>query len=153
MGLLLEILEEIRRECIKEEGFTTEVAMDRVLVLRRIEALVRTHARHLVSLIRKEQLLMTPEYLETLPMFDETEEMEWLRDMNQLVRIRDPAKRRRKYTDDLEPLFQNDLLGRILAAVNGDTWLERRLGIPCATSRGLHAKHLLHLEWRPWVNP
>jgi hypothetical protein len=34
----LDILEEIRRKCIKEEGFTTRMAMDRVLVLRRIEA-------------------------------------------------------------------------------------------------------------------
>jgi hypothetical protein len=56
----LDILEEIRRKCIKEEGFTTRAAMDRVLVLRRIEARVRTHARHLVSLIREEQLLMIP---------------------------------------------------------------------------------------------
>jgi hypothetical protein len=71
--------------------------------------------------IREAQLLMTPEYLENLPMFDETEEVEWLRDMNQLIRIRDPAKKRRTYTDDLEPLFQNDLLGRVLVAVNGDT--------------------------------
>jgi hypothetical protein len=90
----------------------------------------------LVSLIREEQLLMTPEYLENLPMFNETEEMEWLRDMGQLVRISEPAKGRRTYTDDLEPLFQNDPLGRYLAAVNGETWLERRLGIPCATARG-----------------
>jgi hypothetical protein len=73
--------------------------------------------------------------------------------MSQLVRIRDPAKRRGTYTDDSEPLFQNDLLGRILAAVNGDTRLVRRLGIPCATSRRWHDKHLLHPKWRPWVNP
>jgi hypothetical protein len=84
---------------------------------------------------------MTREYLEILPMFDETEEMEWLRDMNQLIRIRYQAKGWRSYTDDLEPLFQNDLLGRILAAVNGNTWLERRLAIPCATSRGWRDKH------------
>jgi hypothetical protein len=44
-------------------------------------------------------------------------------------------------------------MGRILAAVNGDTWLERRLGIPCATSRGWHDKHLLHPEWLPFVKP
>jgi hypothetical protein len=104
-GRRLDILEEIRRKCIEEEGFTTRVAMDRVLVLRRIEALVRTHARHLVSLIREEQLLMTLEYPENLPMFDQTEEMEWTREMNQLVRIRDRAKRRRTYMDDLEPLY------------------------------------------------
>jgi hypothetical protein len=70
-GRLLDIPEGIRRECMNEEGFTTEVAMDRVLVLRRIEALVRTQARHLVSRTRGEQLLVTPEYLENSPMFDE----------------------------------------------------------------------------------
>jgi hypothetical protein len=32
---LLDILEGVRRECMREEGFTTEVAMDRVLILRR----------------------------------------------------------------------------------------------------------------------
>jgi hypothetical protein len=72
--------------------------------------------------------------------------------MNILIGIRDPAKNRRTFTDHLEPLFQNGLLEKILAAVNGDTWLERRLGIPYATSRGWHDKHLLHPEWRPWVN-
>jgi hypothetical protein len=92
MGGLPDILEGMRRECMEEEGLRTERAMDRVLILRRIEALVRTHARRLVSVIREEQLLMTPECLENLPMCDETEEMEWLREMDQLIRIRDPAK-------------------------------------------------------------
>jgi hypothetical protein len=36
-------------------------------ILRRIEALVRTFARRLVSVIREAQLLMTPEYLVKLP--------------------------------------------------------------------------------------
>jgi hypothetical protein len=38
-------------------------------------------------------------------MFDETEEMGWMGKMNGLVRQRDLAKKRRIYTDDLEPLF------------------------------------------------
>jgi hypothetical protein len=55
--------------------------------------------------------------------------MGWLREHERLVRIRDPAKGWRTYTGDLGPVFQNDLLGRILAAVNGDTGVERRLGM------------------------
>jgi hypothetical protein len=66
------ILGAIRRECLKEEGFTTKAALDRVSILRRIEALLRTHARRLASRIREEQLLMTPDYLPNLPMFHET---------------------------------------------------------------------------------
>jgi hypothetical protein len=56
---------------MKEEGFATEVAMDPGLILRRKEALARTHTRCLVSVIREAQLLITPEYLENLPMFDD----------------------------------------------------------------------------------
>jgi hypothetical protein len=37
---------------------------------------VGTHARHMVSRIREEERLKPPEYLENLPIFDETEEMD-----------------------------------------------------------------------------
>jgi hypothetical protein len=56
-----------------------------------------TRVRHLVSRKRVKQPLTTPEYLESLPMFDETEEMKYLRQVNLLVRIQDPAKKRTTY--------------------------------------------------------
>jgi hypothetical protein len=107
---LLGIHEAIRRECLMEEVLTTEAAMDRAIFLRRIEALVRTHARHPVPRIRdrEQQRSMTPDYLENLPVFDEREAKEWMGEMNGMLRIRDPARNRRTYTEDLEPLFQND---------------------------------------------
>jgi hypothetical protein len=124
---LLGILEAIRRECLMEEVLTTEAAMDRAIFLRRIEALVRTRARHPVPRIRdrEQQRSMTPDYLENLPVFDETDAKEWMGEMNGMLRIRDPARNRRTHTDDFEPLFQNDSLGRILSALRGDVWLER----------------------------
>jgi hypothetical protein len=99
-----------------------------------------------------EQLLMTPEYLEDLLMFDETEEMEWIGAMNGMLRIRDPVRKGRTCAADLEPLFQNDRCGGILAAVNGHTWLEGRLGIPGATSREWHDKHRVCRAWSPWID-
>jgi hypothetical protein len=49
-------VEAVRRECLMEEGFTSEVAMDRALILRRREALVGSHAGDLESRIREEEL-------------------------------------------------------------------------------------------------
>jgi hypothetical protein len=48
--------EAVRWECLREEGFTTEVAIDRASILRRREALVGSHARHIASRIREEEL-------------------------------------------------------------------------------------------------
>jgi hypothetical protein len=56
-----DILEERRTECKEEEGLRIDVSMDRALVLRSIEALVRAHVRHLASGIKEEQLLVAPE--------------------------------------------------------------------------------------------
>jgi hypothetical protein len=56
-----DILEARRRECKEEEWLRMDVAMDRALVLRSTEALVRAHVRHLSSGIKEEKLLVTPE--------------------------------------------------------------------------------------------
>jgi hypothetical protein len=45
----------MRRECRREDVFTTEEAMEQVLVRRRIEAMVRADVRRLASQIREEQ--------------------------------------------------------------------------------------------------
>jgi hypothetical protein len=42
----------------------------------------RGHAGYLVSRVREERGIMTCEYLETLPVFDETEEMERVQEMS-----------------------------------------------------------------------
>jgi hypothetical protein len=60
---------------------------------------VRTHARQLVSRIKGEQLISTPESLKDLQMFDETEEMERIGAMNGVQRIRDPARERKSLRD------------------------------------------------------
>jgi hypothetical protein len=72
------IMEAMRRQCLTQEGSTTDTAVDRVFILMRREAFVRKHSRHMVSRMGEEHLLMTPEHTDDLPLLDEMEDLEWL---------------------------------------------------------------------------
>jgi hypothetical protein len=48
---------------------------------------------NIVSPKRKEATLVTPEHLENVPIFDETEEMERMPERNGILIIREPAKK------------------------------------------------------------
>ena len=114
---------------------------------------MRNHRRWILGRIREEQDKIAPEYMETVPVFDQSEEQEWMTEVQQMRRIKSPSRKYRHYTDDLEMLFQGDLLSRILGERNGDQWLEEHLGIPRSTSRGWHKHLLLNPTWRPWNDP
>jgi hypothetical protein len=66
--------------------------------------------------------MLTPLDLEALPVFDQTEETEWFGEVLAMHRIRDPVHKHRRYTDDLEPLFQNNMLMRRLNQGDGPEW-------------------------------
>jgi hypothetical protein len=103
--------------------------------------------------IRRDQEAVRPKDLEDLPVFDLSDQSDWMEDVEGMVRIRAPGRRCRTCTDNLEPLFQNDLLIKTLERTNGDSWLEEHLGIPGSTSRRWRTKHIRHPDWRPWCNP
>jgi transposase len=96
---------------------------------------------------------VTTEQLEEMPMFDLTEDLEWLQDWQAIHRVPSPHRRYRNYSDDLEPLFQNNLSGRMMTRPNGASWIASHLGIPRSTMQGWHRKHAMDPDWRPWHDP
>jgi hypothetical protein len=62
---------------MKEEGFCDRGGDGSGIRSQENRALVQTCARHLVSGMGEDQMLMTPVCLENLPMSEETEETEW----------------------------------------------------------------------------
>jgi hypothetical protein len=81
--------------------------------------------------------------------FDLSDQNNWIEDVEGMVRIRAPGKRYRTYTDNLEPLFQNDLLIKTSDRTNGDSWPEQHLGIPGSPNRRWRTKHIMDPRWRP----
>jgi hypothetical protein len=110
---VLDMPQAVRKECGREEVFTTEEAMNQVSGSRRGWAMARAQVRPLVQQ-REDQRLVGREYQECLP--DSTGRRE------RNVRVLDAARKGRTYADDSEPLFQNDVPGGILAAVTGGVW-------------------------------
>jgi hypothetical protein len=73
--------------------------------------------------------------MEEMPMFDRTQDLQWLQDWQAIHRVPSSYRRYRNDSDDLEPLFQNDLLGRMIDQPNGSRWIASHLGISHSTAR------------------
>jgi hypothetical protein len=80
--------------------------------------------------MRRDQDQVRPQDLDGLPVFDLTDQNDWMECVEGMVRIRSRRKRYRAYTGNLEPLLQDDLVIKILERTNGDSWREEHLGIP-----------------------
>jgi hypothetical protein len=59
---------------------------------------------------------------------------------------RRPVHKHRTHTDELEPLFENNLLIRILNQRDGSEWLEEHLGIPKSTAAYWKRKITMDIE-------
>jgi hypothetical protein len=131
MGLvsILEAVEVINGETCRLEESTLNEARGRTLMVREIEGELRIQMALLVDRVRREQDQLGPQDLEELPVFDLSDQDDWIEDVEGMVRIRAPGKRYRIHMDNLEPLLQNDLLVQILERTSGDSWLAEHLGI------------------------
>jgi hypothetical protein len=85
--------------------------------------------------------------LEGPPVFGLSDQNDWMGDAEGMQRIGARARSYRAYTDNLEPLFQNDSLVKIFERTNGDSWLEGNLGAPGSTSRRCRAKDMRDPRW------
>jgi hypothetical protein len=77
----------------------------------------------MVAGIRRDQDQLRSQDLAALPVFDLSDQDDWIEDVEGVVRIRAPGGRYRICRGDPEPLLQNDLLVKILERTNGDSWL------------------------------
>ena len=147
------ILNAIRTECLGRQEFTREDAVQEILVLESIQSLVRDRIRQLAQVIREEDNALTTQQLEEMPVFDWTEENEYLQEIMELHPVPSPRRKYRNCADDLEPLFQNHLISRLVSRPNGYRWLECHLGIPKSTLCRWNYSYVRNPNWRPWLNP
>jgi hypothetical protein len=126
--------------------------MDRVLILRRIEALLRTRAQHHGmtekggSAVNDTRISGGLADVRRNGRNGMNRGDEWNAENTVLSRNEEPAPPIWNRSSRTTCFFGMPV------AVNGHTWLERRLGLQCATSRGWRDKHLLCRAWSPWID-
>jgi hypothetical protein len=148
---LIQALTMIREQC-QAKDVEVGRAIQEVVLLEQIRAEIRDRVRYLTQRMREEQNRITTEQMEEMPMFDRTQGLDWLPDWQAINRVTSSYRRYRNYLDDLEPLFQNDVLGRMIAQPNGSRWVASHLGIPHSTARRWHRMHAMDSGW-PWHDP
>jgi hypothetical protein len=139
---ILEAVEVINRETSRLEESTLDQARGRTLMVREMEGELRIQMAPLMERVTREQDQLRPQDLEELPVFDPSDQDDWIEDVEGMVRIRSLGGRHRICTGNLEPPLQNDLLVKILERTNGDSWLAEHLGIQGSTPRHWRTKHI-----------
>ena len=81
-------LEQVRRQCRQMECYALEESRDRIILFNRQgEGKVRSHRRWGLGGIREAQDKNSggaPEYMETIPLFDQIEKHDWMVEMQQV---------------------------------------------------------------------
>jgi hypothetical protein len=85
--------------------YTLEEATEEVAILAQVHEALRSRMAELREVIRQEQNRLMIQDLEGMPVFDLTEELDWLCEFGMMDRIPSPRRRYEQYSEDLEPLF------------------------------------------------
>jgi transposase len=147
------VLDMIGQEYLRVETYTMEEAMEEVAIRAQVQEALRSRIAELREVIRREQNRLRIQDLEGMPVFDLTEELDWLQGFGVMDRIPSPRRPYKQYSEDLEPLFQNGLITRPVALPNGSRWTAGRLGIPHTTIYRWNSKYARNCFWRPWYKP
>jgi hypothetical protein len=84
--------------------------------------LLRSRIAELREVIGQDQNGLRMQDLEGMPVFDLTEDVEWLEEFGIMEGVASPRRRYANHAEEPEPLFQNGQITRLEARPDGTRW-------------------------------